>query len=558
MHSAAITNCQMTSAHDLNLTSDLIMSAVGVPVTAQAGNVPPPQAVFSTENATSNDVSVGPSMLQAVQQVPNSTQNQKNSKGQNSAKVNNNQSSAAAGGMCDEKTVEYLRDLIEEKKTIENNNNGQNHDEIHEMGGGSGTNASAILGPKSIVLRLLDQEIARIQSGGKPPGRDSKFVDIYHEKPIRLTVRALVPVKEHPKFNFVGKLLGPKGNSMKRLQEDTMTKMAVLGRGSMRNKQQEEELRKSSDPKYQHLNDDLHVEITAFAPPSEAHARIAYALTEVRKYLIPDSNDEIRQLQMREMELLTASGGAPGTSPNSSILKNLPVSNSDGQDDVASDETGSNSSAQGSTSSPSPPSSTLIAMRGMVGASTQCSNGGQIHSPQPQTQRIGNGRRLHHTINSQSQGNVPPRSGGSSKYLRGHLFATASTVAAAAAGGSAVSGCTTASAASVGAVPTTSQRPNTSKVRVLSILDKIRSSTHENYPNSRPSSMTTPAQTIQTNNEALIDAISLVEDNGFTFEEYEGVQNTAAAHTMGLKGVKTSALERGRYRMHIAPYVRPK
>jgi hypothetical protein len=38
-------------------------------------------------------------------------------------------------------------------------------------------------------------------------------------------------------FNFVGKLLGPKGNSMKRLQEDTMTKMAVLGRGSMKDKQ---------------------------------------------------------------------------------------------------------------------------------------------------------------------------------------------------------------------------------------------------------------------------------------------------------------------------------
>ena len=35
----------------------------------------------------------------------------------------------------------------------------------------------------------------------------------------------------------MGKLLGPKGNSMKRLQEETMTKMAVLGRGSMRDKQ---------------------------------------------------------------------------------------------------------------------------------------------------------------------------------------------------------------------------------------------------------------------------------------------------------------------------------
>ena len=31
----------------------------------------------------------------------------------------------------------------------------------------------------------------------------------------------------------------------------------------------------------QHLAEDLHVEITAFAPPAEAHARIAYALTEV-------------------------------------------------------------------------------------------------------------------------------------------------------------------------------------------------------------------------------------------------------------------------------------
>lgn len=37
-------------------------------------------------------------------------------------------------------------------------------------------------------------------------------------------------------FNFVGKLLGPKGNSLKRLQEDTMCKMAVLGRGSMKDR----------------------------------------------------------------------------------------------------------------------------------------------------------------------------------------------------------------------------------------------------------------------------------------------------------------------------------
>ncbi|KAF2343820.1 K domain type 1, partial [Trinorchestia longiramus] len=73
---------------------------------------------------------------------------------------------------------------------------------------------------------------------------------------------------------------------------------------------QEEELRTSGDPKFGHLAEDLHVEVTAVAPPAEAHARLAYALTEIRRYLVPDYNDEIRQRQMREMQLLNSSAGS--------------------------------------------------------------------------------------------------------------------------------------------------------------------------------------------------------------------------------------------------------
>ncbi|GBP65230.1 Glycine-rich protein GRP33 [Eumeta japonica] len=50
---------------------------------------------------------------------------------------------------------------------------------------------------------------------------------------------------------------------------------------------QEEELRVSGDPKFAHLSDELHVEISAFATPAEAHARIAYALAELRRFLVP-------------------------------------------------------------------------------------------------------------------------------------------------------------------------------------------------------------------------------------------------------------------------------
>ena len=168
---------------------------------------------------------------------------------------------------------------------------------------------------------------------------DRRLLDVYREKPVRLTVRIAVPVKEHPKvkvlmcfmsltlasvqFNFVGKLLGPKGNSLKRLQEETLTKMAVLGKGSMRDKAREEELRLSKDPKYLHLSEDLHVEVTAFAPPAEAHARLSYALTEVRKYLIPDSNDQIRQLQMKELEILSNMSAEPSLISQTPSLQSL-------------------------------------------------------------------------------------------------------------------------------------------------------------------------------------------------------------------------------------------
>ncbi|XP_054152976.1 uncharacterized protein LOC128951736 [Oppia nitens] len=130
------------------------------------------------------------------------------------------------------------------------------------------------------------------------------ILDVHKGKPVRLQVKVMVPVNDHPNFNFVGKLLGPKGNSLKWLQDQTQTKMAILGRGSMRDKQKEEDLRKTGDPKYNHLNEDLHVEVTTFAPAPEAYVRMGNALQEVKRFLVPDYYDDIRQQQLRELGVL--------------------------------------------------------------------------------------------------------------------------------------------------------------------------------------------------------------------------------------------------------------
>lgn len=44
-------------------------------------------------------------------------------------------------------------------------------------------------------------EIQRVQQSGKIPPRENRYVDIYREKQIRVNVKVLVPVKEHPKVS---------------------------------------------------------------------------------------------------------------------------------------------------------------------------------------------------------------------------------------------------------------------------------------------------------------------------------------------------------------------
>nr|XP_033790948.1 KH domain-containing, RNA-binding, signal transduction-associated protein 3 isoform X4 [Geotrypetes seraphini] len=152
------------------------------------------------------------------------------------------------------------------------------------------------------ALRMINREIEKLQKDEEKD--DEKYIDVVVNKNMKLSQKVLIPVKQFPKFNFVGKLLGPRGNSLKRLQEDTLTKMSILGKGSMRDKTKEEELRKSGEAKYFHLHDDLHVLIEVFAPPAEAYARMGHALEEIKKFLIPDYNDEIRQAQLQELTYL--------------------------------------------------------------------------------------------------------------------------------------------------------------------------------------------------------------------------------------------------------------
>ncbi|KAJ0003165.1 hypothetical protein NQD34_008263, partial [Periophthalmus magnuspinnatus] len=180
-------------------------------------------------------------------------------------------------------------------------------------------------------IKLLTAEIDRIQKGETKKDSET-YLDLFTTKNIKLKERVLIPVKQYPKFNFVGKILGPQGNTIKRLQEETGAKISVLGKGSMRDKAKEEDLRNGGEPKYAHLSMELHVFIEVFAPVPDAYLRMAHAMEEVKKFLFPvrshlilqfyrfDMMDEICQEQFMEMGYLNGGqehgargrGGMPG------------------------------------------------------------------------------------------------------------------------------------------------------------------------------------------------------------------------------------------------------
>ncbi|XP_043593924.1 protein held out wings isoform X2 [Bombus pyrosoma] len=119
-----------------------------------------------------------------------------------------------------------------------------------------------------------------------------------------LTEKVYVPVKEHPDFNFVGRILGPRGMTAKQLEQETGCKIMVRGKGSMRDKKKEELNR--GKPNWEHLTDELHVLLTVEDTENRATLKLARAVEEVKKLLVPqaDGEDELKKRQLMELAII--------------------------------------------------------------------------------------------------------------------------------------------------------------------------------------------------------------------------------------------------------------
>jgi splicing factor 1 len=132
----------------------------------------------------------------------------------------------------------------------------------------------------------LIEDALRFNPLFKPP---SDYKPIHDKK----TRKIPIPVKEYPDYNFIGLIIGPRGNTQKRMERETGTKIAIRGKGSAK----EGKGRKNNQPTPGE-DDDLHVLITG-----DTDEQLEKATAMVKKLLVPVDeglNDHKRE-QLREL-----------------------------------------------------------------------------------------------------------------------------------------------------------------------------------------------------------------------------------------------------------------
>ncbi|KAL3119379.1 hypothetical protein niasHT_006576 [Heterodera trifolii] len=221
----------------------------------------------------------------------------------------NGDQNASNGASMSKPDLDYLSQLLKDKKQL-----------------------SAFPNIFAHVERLVDEEINRV--------RVSIFQCEFSHEPLQLpepigevTVRqekVFVPVKQYPEYNFVGRILGPRGMTAKQLETETGCRIMVRGKGSMRDKKKEEMNR--GKPNWEHLSEELHVIIQCEDAPNRAEVKMARAVEEVNKLLVPapEGEDDLKKKQLMELAIIngtfrntngTAGGGASNRASPSSFGK---------------------------------------------------------------------------------------------------------------------------------------------------------------------------------------------------------------------------------------------
>ncbi|KAL3089765.1 hypothetical protein niasHT_020207 [Heterodera trifolii] len=136
--------------------------------------------------------------------------------------------------------------------------------------------------------RLLISESMKLEEWHNPD-----WVEVDHNRPVKLSKQILIPNFRYPSVNFIGRIVGFKGSTLSRICRKYKCFISILGANSTKDRQQEIELLQSGDYRYAHYASPLHIRIDVIAPTHLAHMRMAGVLNFFHKLLVPNRDFDV-------------------------------------------------------------------------------------------------------------------------------------------------------------------------------------------------------------------------------------------------------------------------
>ncbi|KAG9203771.1 hypothetical protein B5807_01205 [Epicoccum nigrum] len=120
-----------------------------------------------------------------------------------------------------------------------------------------------------------------------------------YRRPTKTQEKVYVPVNDYPEINFIGLLIGPRGNTLKKMESESGAKIAIRGKGSVKEGKGRSDAAHTSNQE-----EDLHCLIMADTEEKVNKAKKLIHNVIETAASIPEGQNELKRNQLRELAAL--------------------------------------------------------------------------------------------------------------------------------------------------------------------------------------------------------------------------------------------------------------
>lgn len=167
------------------------------------------------------------------------------------------------------------------------------------------------------VRKSLEEERHRLVVIAQKLNAEYKPPADYKPPLIKIQDKVMIPQEENPEVNFIGLLIGPRGNTLKNMEKETQAKIMIRGKGSVKEgKVFVWQGRRDGQPNPGE-DEPLHALVTG--PTTESVRKAVNMIRDILKQGIeaPEGQNDLKRMQLRELAALN------GTLRDDEILRFL-------------------------------------------------------------------------------------------------------------------------------------------------------------------------------------------------------------------------------------------